>query len=563
MTSKPKNQPSTTAPLQPAPASSELFSVLRSTLWGLLLALAALAVVYWLALKICNYGLIDDAYISLRYARNLALGNGLVFNLGERVEGYTNFLWTILLVPAFWLKMNVPLAAKIMGEAAGFGCLLVLYFLSQNLLAPRTTVFRSLIAPVCLAVQMPFLCYAQSGMEVTLFTLLLLGNLYFIFAGLENSRRFFLATLCLALAALTRPEAPVLFALNLLFWVYLKIILKKKLSWLLILTQAAVYLAIVGAYFAWRHHYYGYWLPNTYYAKVSGLHFSLIQKGWAYVWKFATLTYAVFLLPLLLLIRAFRKSPRYLYLASAACVYLAAVVLEGGDHLAMFRFCVPVLPILALLYQELWAQAVEHKVYEYVGPLKPAGLRALLFLPPVAAGLVASILAGFSLGQHNMTEYARSKYEVSLAENWAVFGQWLRSVTQGNETIALITVGAIPYYSELRAIDMVGLTDAHIAHLPLALGSGYTGHEKFDNAYVLAQRPQFILANHRVMFDEALNETQYARQAFFRAHEELVDDPDLQKNYQYTCLSIAPDTFFCLYVLKGFPFLQDQQLGIP
>jgi hypothetical protein len=39
----------------------------------------------------------DDAYISFRYARNLAEHGQLVFNLGERVEGYTNFLWTVLL----------------------------------------------------------------------------------------------------------------------------------------------------------------------------------------------------------------------------------------------------------------------------------------------------------------------------------------------------------------------------------------------------------------------------------------------------------------------------------
>ena len=39
----------------------------------------------------------DDAYISFRYARNLALHGQLVFNLGEQVEGYTNFLWTVLL----------------------------------------------------------------------------------------------------------------------------------------------------------------------------------------------------------------------------------------------------------------------------------------------------------------------------------------------------------------------------------------------------------------------------------------------------------------------------------
>ena len=42
----------------------------------------------------------DDAYIGFRYARNVARGDGFVFNAGERVEGYTNFLWLTLLVAA-------------------------------------------------------------------------------------------------------------------------------------------------------------------------------------------------------------------------------------------------------------------------------------------------------------------------------------------------------------------------------------------------------------------------------------------------------------------------------
>ena len=44
----------------------------------------------------------DDAFITFRYAANLAHGHGLVFNPGERVEGYSNFLWTVLLGIGCW-----------------------------------------------------------------------------------------------------------------------------------------------------------------------------------------------------------------------------------------------------------------------------------------------------------------------------------------------------------------------------------------------------------------------------------------------------------------------------
>lgn len=39
--------------------------------------------------------LTDDAFISFRYARNLVEGHGLVYDLGEYVEGYSNFLWVL------------------------------------------------------------------------------------------------------------------------------------------------------------------------------------------------------------------------------------------------------------------------------------------------------------------------------------------------------------------------------------------------------------------------------------------------------------------------------------
>ena len=61
-------------------------------------AIGALGIVF----AVVNRFVQDDAYISFRYARNLADGLGLVWNAGERVEGYTNFLWTLMLAPAAW-----------------------------------------------------------------------------------------------------------------------------------------------------------------------------------------------------------------------------------------------------------------------------------------------------------------------------------------------------------------------------------------------------------------------------------------------------------------------------
>src|SRR5579863_3651258 len=57
---------------------------------------------------------IDDAYISFRYAKNLARGMGLVYNAGEHIEGYTNFFWTVLLACGVKLGLDPVVLAKVL-----------------------------------------------------------------------------------------------------------------------------------------------------------------------------------------------------------------------------------------------------------------------------------------------------------------------------------------------------------------------------------------------------------------------------------------------------------------
>ena len=80
----------------------------------LLGALCALTLAHMLQYGACVQ---DDAFISFRYAANLLDGHGLVYNPGERVEGYTNFLWTLLLAGAMGLGAN-PVIASVVGGMA-------------------------------------------------------------------------------------------------------------------------------------------------------------------------------------------------------------------------------------------------------------------------------------------------------------------------------------------------------------------------------------------------------------------------------------------------------------
>src|SRR4051794_18934740 len=96
---------------------SDLVAVLRRY-WPVVVA-AALLVPHALLFDFVN----DDAYISFRYARNLVEHGQLVFNPGERVEGFTNFLWTLLLAGGIKLGLSPVLTSRFLGIAFGVGTL--------------------------------------------------------------------------------------------------------------------------------------------------------------------------------------------------------------------------------------------------------------------------------------------------------------------------------------------------------------------------------------------------------------------------------------------------------
>ena len=124
--------------------------------------------------SVMDFDAVDDAYISFRYAHNAARGHGLAFNIGERrVEGYTNFLWTVMLIPSFWLGLPVHSVSLVLGTVWALGCLALLWRFGRQTgglgwLAP--------IAALLLAADGSFALWAVGGLESPLCSFL-------VFAG--------------------------------------------------------------------------------------------------------------------------------------------------------------------------------------------------------------------------------------------------------------------------------------------------------------------------------------------------------------------------------------------
>ncbi|MEM1029329.1 MAG: hypothetical protein AAGN82_03215 [Myxococcota bacterium] len=147
----------------------------------------------------------DDAYISFRYARNLADGLGLVYNEGQRIEGYTNFLWTVLLALVDVVGLDPVVMAKVIGAAATVGTLWLVYRWSDEI-APGRRVPP--VAPWLLATTGVFAGYGVFGLETLPFTFLVVAGSLQVWREERDDRPFPWSALLFAAAGLTRPEAP-------------------------------------------------------------------------------------------------------------------------------------------------------------------------------------------------------------------------------------------------------------------------------------------------------------------------------------------------------------------
>jgi arabinofuranosyltransferase len=470
---------------------------------------------------------VDDAFISFRYARNLVNGEGLVFNPGERVEGYTNFLW--VMVDALGLERgdDPPIrTARIAGLAAAAGIILLLGFRAGRDRRPETSRewIGRLLPPYLLAASAAFALWAQAGLETDLFTLFVTAGTLDLAGEASGGRSHAVrAGILFGLASLTRPE-------GLLF---LGLALGGRLlaggGWGRLVPTAVAAAVLAIPYHAWRVFYYGSWLPNTFHAKTGG--------GLAAAWRGVRylgdggLTFGIlpFLVPLLLLVRGGRRA--HVVPATVILGYLLYVVAVGGDGLAMFRFLVPVLPLIFLLGGE----AVAAMPGRFFGRVAAALLLVLLTFRPTLGSAARRFV---------------EEDRLRVDRQWTNIGKWLGEYARPGDTVAVTTAGAIPYFSGLRAIDMLGITDPHIArrHMP-EMGRGIAGHEKYDVEYLLDQRPEYILHFEFVLNRPVLDRAQFVT-PWNRGLEDLFDSPRFHQLYEPRSVQLGPSAFFTFFALR-------------
>ena len=406
-------------------------------LWGFQTAIVFASI--WKAISI--RWLSDDAFISFRYAKHWSEGHGLVYNVGEWVEGYTNLLWTL------WIGLGMMIgwqpewfahASSISAYAVMLGVLSLFRH-------------RSLSIPLVLVAGMAHVrSFATSGLETQWFLTLIV---LFIWALRES--RWKLMWGAMVLGMLTRPEGGLLWASVLpVLWVHNRNQVVK--------TVGIGVLTLVGLEL-WRWFTYGAWLPNTFYAKAESANWS---QGWLYIRLFFQMYWFVPLgwiaaIPLLKQGSEHRRWAGFALVFSS--LYAIHVMRVGGDFM-MARFALPwAVPLIMLL--GTWIQ-------EQVPDIRKGGVILLLATGVSVTAIAPSGLdeinngvfgiEGITEESHWYTEEWRHKAELA--------GKEVQPLLK-DTPIQVVIYGAqamFAYYAELPyALEgMTGLTDAELARFP-------------------------------------------------------------------------------------------------
>lgn len=542
------------------------------------------------------FTLFDDAMISMTYARNLARGDGLVWNAGgEAVEGYTNFLWTL------WMALlhATPVPDRLLSLAvmvSGAALLAVTVVVTgRTARAAGLGSTAGAIAAWVVALSPPLVFWTLRGMEVGLLAWLLATAVLLLvrIAGRVPARRE-LALLAAVLVAgiLTRTDFVLFAGVVTVFavWWAPSDVRRRVLTW----TGGAIVGTLV-AHTVFRLLYYGAVTPNTYTLKLGGIGLDdRLDRGLTVV---SDLLGIELLVPLLVVALGFVVAPRrptQLELLAGALVGVAFayVVWTGGDAWEWMtipdRYVAPVIPALALL------------VASAVGRIAAAGRGALLpVLLVVGTGAVALVVAAAHPSGPDARQLASGKYLrvgvlaalvclVALAvvlrfvagrrlapliaavtvastlvmpaywwiridapyidgdEHYARLGVALSELTSPAATIAVVSAGSLVYFSDRPAVDLLGKSDVHVAHTAPQDVPFVPGHVKYDYEWSIGRlRPDLVVAVYgdAAAARAALDDTGYEQlrgNVYVRSDATTVDRTGLARHLERHPAAIVP-----------------------
>lgn len=462
----------------------------------------------------------DDAWITLRYVYQFLGGHGIVWNPGDYVQGYTNFFFLMLVSGLGWLGMDLQWAARLILFVAYALMVLVMWLYTRGYERKFGSGRGWYLLPVLIVVSAtPLLVWALGGLETVLFAFLCFAGAVLALHAFEykDSASLVGCSVVFALATLTRMDGVIFVAVTGLFALYHFGVS----GWRKIVLLGLPALLIMVCYEAWTLSYYGDLLPNTFYAKATGINAEGFGTGWYYTFKFFTRPPFVVLFftfgGLWALVRG-RGHFALNYLLALVFAFCTYVIYVGGDHMPAYRFYIPLIPVGALGFFVLLVHGARQTT---------AGKVAAVY-----AGVL--VLAAVQLQSNSLNP----RHEDNASWEGAITGKYIHANWPAGSLVALHTAGSTPYHApKLNFIDMLGLNDRHIARREVTevnlKWQNVPGHAKGDAAYVLSRKPDYIILG--------FSKGNPIEKPAFLTDLEMADHPEFFERYEQHSLYLDPE----------------------
>jgi arabinofuranosyltransferase len=433
--------------------------------------------------------LFDDAMISMRYAWNFSQGNGLVWNPGEYVEGYTNLLMTLVMssILFFLNKRYAVLAIQVLGILFVLGTAFFTLKTYNAITNSEKSNLKYILFSLVLTYY-PLSFWSLMGMETGLLALLVSAGILCSIQYMKSMATKWLwgMAFCFGLAYLARNDAIIFAALSFLF-----VLSKLKINDKVFIRNYFIAAVIITAFpilqTLFRYTYYGEILPNTYTLKLVGMGLNdRVTNGWGFIKPF--LDESIFILLASILGLFLRPSLKKMYLLSFFPISVAYQVYVGGDPWAYWRILTPVIPIFFVYF-----------IYSFENIIGNGSKNTLNFI----FVLTLAILSIYGMDKRFFEEMTFQTYPIAVERGFKHIETAiaLDEITTPDATIGVFYAGALPYYLDRYAIDFLGKSDKYIANLePDTSGAvawnGMTsvpGHNKYDLEYSIQNlRPTYV-----------------------------------------------------------------------
>jgi hypothetical protein len=476
---------------------------------------------------------VDDSFISLRYVWRLLHGLGLTWTDGERVEGYSDLLW-VLLVAAGGL-----FTPDLIGVSRALGVLTTVLTVGALVFAYKPRRLGDVIPPLAGGLAMiltsPVVAWSIGGLEQPLLAALVAWAIVLTYRLVDEPDRA-TATwigILLGLAALTRPDAGLLAATTCGGLLLARGFEGRTVRAVARIVAIAALFAL--AQVAFRRVYYQDWVPNTAHVKLA-LTMARVSQGWKYVGGAEPSLRSLLLLALAaaavaMTVPASRR--RVGIPLAGAIVWTGYVVVIGGDISPARRHLVMTIVLLAMV------------VAEGLHALRQRGF---------AWRAVAAAVAGVALVMIERGAEADPEKKHALEDTWVWtgrdVGQFLsHAFASDRPLVAVDAAGSLPYYAPgLPCLDMLGLNDRVIATThPPDFGTGFLGHELGNGAYILSRKPDLI----------AFRNSQGGEAPEWRGGREMKASPEFARLYKLVTFRAEGDTSARLWVRA-----EDGRIGV-